>query len=1004
MMDCLYFILLVIMISIASYNSRGLGPGKLDYIGKMCHDNEFVFIQEHWQLTDNLAIFQDRIPNISCHGVSAIDSSQILHGRPHGGCSILWNSDLSCKVTPIDACNNRVCAIIADFIDVKLLLITCYLPCDTKYDRQNLAEYSDALGAAAAVAKQHGVDLVVYGGDFNTDFKRSNSLHTMELNRFISEEIVFEPVNGIDYTFESMSSNDRSTIDHFLITENLRQFVVDYVVIHDGDNLSDHSPIRLTLSIEPNFVNPIDSNHKSRKLCWRDATADSIEVYQRRLSHSLCDVSIPFDSVYCVDPNCTNHCDQIAEYCSDLIDCLIDSGDKSIPKCKQSGTRVPGWNEYVRPAREASIFWHSIWKQCGSPGTGWVSQIRRHARGEYHRAVRNLQRQRNSVTANKMANSLNSNNSRDLWSECKKINSISKPSPSNVDGTTGDANISSVFANNYERLYNSVSYDCSEMSELQSDIDSRVHDLCCNSSCNCNHFVSIADLQGALQLLKSGKSDGTLSTDHIIHASSDLLVHLSLLFTCMIRHGYSPSPFLKSTIIPIPKNVRKSLNDSNNYRGIALNSPLSKLFELVILYVHRDTLSTSDLQFGYKKGLSTNSCTFVANEVIQEYLNGDNDVHVMLLDASKAFDCVNYVTLFRQLIHKGICPLICRVLLYMHISQTVQVRWNSSLSDPFSVSNGVKQGGILSPVLFSIYTDYLLCSLRDSGVGCHLGHVFAGALAYADDIVLLAPSKSALTRMLDVASSCADRLCLEFNGAKSQYLRYCTGHESCGNNGLTFCGVDVPRITEGLHLGNVLSSNKSFDFVSSLATDLVIRTNVLMSRFSFCSPEVRYKLFKSYCVVAYGSQLWDFDSLYVQKYFTTWRKCVRKIWGLSNLTHSYLLPEICVDSPIELQLLSRTVNFVRSAANSQNILLNLSCQRALRGSQSRVSNSIAHICDRYDITRDSLCYERCGLPGATVPSTCARAGAIREFAIALHYAGGEDREALNSILIDLCTN
>ena len=62
----------------------------------------------------------------------------------------------------------------------------------------------------------------------------------------------------------------------------------------------------------------------------------------------------------------------------------------------------------------------------------------------------------------------------------------------------------------------------------------------------------------------------------------------------------------------------------------------------------------------------------------------------------------------------------------MHVSQIVQVRWNAQLSDTFSVSNGIKQGGILSPVLFSIYTDTLLTALKESGAECYLGHLFAG--------------------------------------------------------------------------------------------------------------------------------------------------------------------------------------------------------------------------------------------------------------------------------------
>ena len=67
------------------------------------------------------------------------------------------------------------------------------------------------------------------------------------------------------------------------------------------------------------------------------------------------------------------------------------------------------------------------------------------------------------------------------------------------------------------------------------------------------------------------------------------------------------------------------------------------------------------------------------------------------------------------------------------------VWWNNSLSDSFCVFNGVRQGGVLSPILSAVYIDGLLEMLESGGVGCYYGGSFVGALAYADDVVLLAP-------------------------------------------------------------------------------------------------------------------------------------------------------------------------------------------------------------------------------------------------------------------------
>jgi len=80
----------------------------------------------------------------------------------------------------------------------------------------------------------------------------------------------------------------------------------------------------------------------------------------------------------------------------------------------------------------------------------------------------------------------------------------------------------------------------------------------------------------------------------------------------------------------------------------------------------------------------------------------------------------------------------------LYVGHVIRVSWAALLSSPFNAVNGVKQGGVLSPVLFCIYIDGLLTKLSESGVGCNMGEDFLGALAYADDIVLIAPSPSAI--------------------------------------------------------------------------------------------------------------------------------------------------------------------------------------------------------------------------------------------------------------------
>ena len=68
----------------------------------------------------------------------------------------------------------------------------------------------------------------------------------------------------------------------------------------------------------------------------------------------------------------------------------------------------------------------------------------------------------------------------------------------------------------------------------------------------------------------------------------------------------------------------------------------------------------------------------------------------------------------------------------MYVNQKIHVNWNNMISAKYRIKNGVKQGGCLSPTLFSVYIDKLIELLRKSNVGCRYGSQYMGAYCYAD--------------------------------------------------------------------------------------------------------------------------------------------------------------------------------------------------------------------------------------------------------------------------------
>ena len=119
-----------------------------------------------------------------------------------------------------------------------------------------------------------------------------------------------------------------------------------------------------------------------------------------------------------------------------------------------------------------------------------------------------------------------------------------------------------------------------------------------------------------------------------------------------------------------------------------------------------DYLWTTDNQFAYKTGHSTDMCVFIFKEIVRHYNKHRTPMYVCFLDASKAFDCVSHWKLFKVMVERKCPAFIIRLLMYWYRNHKPCVNWNSVISKKFSVSNGIKQGGILSPKLFNIYVKY----------------------------------------------------------------------------------------------------------------------------------------------------------------------------------------------------------------------------------------------------------------------------------------------------------
>ena len=416
------------------------------------------------------------------------------------------------------------------------------------------------------------------------------------------------------------------------------------------------------------------------------------------------------------------------------------------------------------------------------------------------------------------------------------------------------------------------------MTKIQDDINA-----CVTDEAFSDVTFTVNDIITAVGNLNSQKYDGYKGTysDHFVYASHKYLVVLSMLMNGMLVHGYNADDLLKCTLVSIPKDVRGSLSDSDNYRGIALCSAICKIVHYAIIYKYGSELHTSSLQFAYKQDHSTIMCTSIFQEVVNYYNHNGSNVYACLVDVSKAFDRINYSKLFQTVLKRKLPGTIIRLLFDSYTRQQSFVKWGQEFSDVIYMQNGVKQGVVLSATLFCIYMDELISRLVHSGIGCYIGNEYYGNISYADDLKLLCPSINGLQKMLDICDVFSKEYFVKYNASKTVAICYGKS-DGKPKRSLRLDGECICWETSVKYLGNIhCSSMTNCDDIKYKKRIYINSVNKLNCQFSFASSSIRAKLLQTYCSAWYGSQNWQLDTEAVCGFHTEWNKAIRRAQGVN---------------------------------------------------------------------------------------------------------------------------
>ena len=244
---------------------------------------------------------------------------------------------------------------------------------------------------------------------------------------------------------------------------------------------------------------------------------------------------------------------------------------------------------------------------------------------------------------------------------------------------------------------------------------------------------------------------------------------LTNLCNLIYETGIWPSDLKQSIFIPLPKKAKTQ--ECAEHRTISIMSHVTK----VLLKVIQNRINAkidyevSQTQSGFRAGLGTREGIFNLRCICERSIYVQKDVFLCFIDYSKAFDNVKHTKLIECLQDIGVDDKDVRLISNLYWEQTASVKVNDKLTEEFKVKKGVRQGYVLSPCLFNLYTERIFKEVENLK-GVSVGGINMNNLRYADDTVLIADSEGDLQTLFDRVNEKGEEYGMKMNTSKTKIM------------------------------------------------------------------------------------------------------------------------------------------------------------------------------------------------------------------------------------------
>ena len=325
--------------------------------------------------------------------------------------------------------------------------------------------------------------------------------------------------------------------------------------------------------------------------------------------------------------------------------------------------------------------------------------------------------------------------------------------------------------------------------------------------------ISEMEIKSVIQKLSSNKAitgADNIPAEFLQTLGENGIQVITRLINKIYNTGIIPDDFLTNVFITIPKVSRAQ--DCSDFRTISLISHTSKI--LLHLINNRITpiieRHLSDSQMGFRKGRGTRDAIFQFRTITERAIHVNKKVFACFVDYQKAFDRINHEKLLHIMEKAGIPELERKLIRSLYWNQYAVIRTTDGISRKICIRRGVRQGCIISPILFNLYSEYMMLDVQEKGKGIVIGGQNFTNLRYADDAVVISEEEAELQQMITTISDVCKEYGMEINVKKTKTMAICkTGNLQCK---IMINGTMLEQVPQYKYLGSWITEDGKCDY------------------------------------------------------------------------------------------------------------------------------------------------------------------------------------------------